>query len=148
MAQIFVSIAIALGNYFEECASKKFAWQEFNCAHFILGWWNIATGDNVYADVNMPTTAIEAREWLKDRHATLVAEVAQRINRKPIKATLAQVGDIVVLEGLLSEELGVGTALGICNGQRAAVLGPAGMIFVPMHLASFAFRLRNDHAMV
>lgn len=148
MLQTYVSTAIALGNYFEECASKEFSWQEFNCAHFVLNWWNIATGDNVYADVQMPTTSLEAREWLRGRHATLIAEVSQRIDRKPIKAVLAQVGDIVVLENIPSEELGVGTALGICNGQRAAVLGPTSMIFVPMHLASFAFRLRNDHAVV
>ena len=144
--QTFVNIAISLTAYLEQCAAKQFSWQKFNCGHFVLDWWDLITGEDTHSDVVAPTTVQEARQWIKNNHGTLMSELARRIGKPVINPLMAQIGDIVVLEDFPTSNIGVGTALGICNGRQAAVLGLSGVVFVPMHFAKRAFSIRGDHA--
>jgi hypothetical protein len=142
-------IAVALSAYLDRyTGSQPFDWAVNNCAHFAMGWWQRATGCDALAGIAMPHSAEAARRWLRGQGASLAHEVAVRTGRSAVDARLAAVGDLVIVgrQGLptgCTVGSGLGSALGICTGRLAALLGADGRVqHLPMAAALCAFALR------
>lgn len=136
-AGVHASLAAYLAQW-----EPRFDWSH-NCAHFAAGWVRWHTGLDALVGLQHLRTL---HEW-RDQVGTGIAEtVSQRLRVLPVLATLAQAGDVVLVQTLRGTAL-TGGALGICAGRTAMVLDDAGAVHhVPMTEASCAWPLRKVHA--
>jgi hypothetical protein len=103
-----------------------FGWAGASCAHWAAAWVAHAIGVQVtlpaFDDVRGALRVIEAAGGIGPAIDLAVGVPAQRW-------ALAQIGDLMLFP---TEGQGVGHALGICNGQVAAVRDAAGaVLFLP-----------------
>lgn len=131
--------AKALTAYLAERQPAPFDWRTANCAHFAAGFVARVEGRDVLAALRMPTTLGEARRRLR-RGGGLQRLVTHALNREPIAAPFAQVGDVVLLR--LSETDAEAMALGLCCGEyAAAATEDGGVTHHPMTNAVAAWRV-------
>lgn len=124
-----------LAMYIAGYGLRAFDWASANCCHFAAGWVRERTGADPMAGVSTPTEKA-ARRYIRDHGGDLAAVWTLWLGREPIPPTMAQLGDVVLLEQ------DGRPIVGICNGINAvSVLDTGGTAFLPMTLASHAWRL-------
>lgn len=121
-----------LNDYLTEVRSRRFRPGEHDCAMFVAGWIERATG----ADLSEPwigkyRTIEDGKAMLQEQgyadHADLAAE-----HFEEIPPSMAQTGDVAVVDG---------EALGVFGSDRIFVLHPNGLASVNRLRATRAFRL-------
>ena len=135
MADAPLSTARALGLYLQ-AYKAPFSWQRAHCGDFIGGWFLAMTGRSPCAGMPRQGTA---RAWARALQASggMVTVVSARLQREPILPTLAQLGDVVMLPGVLT-----GGTLGICAGRTAVCVDETGAaVHAPMMDALHAWPL-------
>lgn len=122
-------------------------WSRNNCVHFAGRWVELATGRQVLGNLADVADVRAARRTLaRLGGGTLKAAVTRAMNHAPMPASLAQVGDVVLMPGLsaaAAKSAGLlGCGLGICVGRLATCLGDHGQrVAVPMTIALAAWPL-------
>lgn len=131
-----MSVAKHLGAYLAEASARAFDWRTANCCHLAAGWVASRTGVDPMADLPPTPTERAARRLIAALGGTLADAWTRQLGREPIPPSMAQVGDVVLLE------LDGRPVVGICNGTTAvAVLDAGGTAFAPMSCATHAWRL-------
>ena len=129
-------------------AAQPFSWQANNCCHFVAAWVALATGLQPLAGVPGVRSPYGARRVLGSLGGSLLLAWAHRLGHTGRAATLAQVGDVVLLLAPgMAPTAGTGQAVGVCCGSTAAVLGMAGEVqHVPMRFAVVSWPLAGLRA--
>lgn len=129
-----MSRARDLDLYLTEIQARPFDWSAWNCCHFTAMWVRLVTGRNVMAGLPAMSTRLTAQRLIGQLGGSLRAVWTRWLEREPILPTLAQVGDVVLVQVDDVE------AVGICCGRTAAVLTEAnGVAHVPMSSALAAW---------
>jgi hypothetical protein len=115
---------------------QAFDWAGASCAHWAAAWVAHATGVTAtlppFDDVRGALRAIDIAGGIGPAIDRALGVPAQRW-------AMAQIGDLMLFP---SEGAGVGWALGICNGQVAAVRDDAGaVLFLPCSQAVASWSL-------
>lgn len=131
--------AKALTAYLAGREPAPFDWPTGNCAHFAGGFVAAVEGCDPLAGIAMPASLPAARRM--QRHAGGLQQLTTRaLARAPILPTLAQVGDVVLLQVDAADAHA--QALGLCCGENAAAVTDAGTITMhPMANALAAWRV-------
>lgn len=134
-----MSRAARLDDYLCRARLRSFDWATFNCCHFAAQWVHEETGHPVTLEIPAVTCKVEADLAAERVGGSLQGAVTAALGQEPKPATLAQIGDLVLLQ-----EEGV-TAVGICTGRYAAFLAlESGARFLPMRHAQFAWTIEMD----
>ena len=130
-----MSRAAALDAYLHSVAERHFDWRHWNCCHFVAGWAVQRTGIDPMQ--GLPSTASQrsAHRLIRTLGGTLAEAWSRRLGAEALPATLAQPGDVVLVQD------GDLRAVGLCLGHRAAVLSPQGLAYTGMAAAVHAWRL-------
>lgn len=130
-----MSRAQLLEAYLFHVGDQAFHWREWNCCSFVAGWVR-QFGVDVMAGLPGTGTRHAAHRLIGQLGGSLQAAWTRQLGREPIESTLAQMGDVVLVE------IDADQAVGICCGRTAAVLTPAdGVAHVPMSAATAAWRV-------
>lgn len=124
-------IATRLDAHLQRCASLRFDWARWNCGDFAAAWVLQATGRSVPLGLPMAT---HPRAWAQALRQAggMRVQVSRQLGVHWRPACLAATGDLVMLPGRL-----VGEAMGICHGDRLAVVGaPGGVAWRPLEEAT------------
>ena len=124
-----------LAQYLHEHNLRAFDWARWNCCHFASEWVRRAEGWSPMSGLPQMKSQTTAHRLLGQLGGLREAWTKQ-LGREPILPTLAQSGDIVLVEAYGTE------AVGICAGRTAAVLTlEHGLAHVSMSEAKAAWRL-------
>lgn len=131
--------AKVLTAYLAERQPAPFDWAAANCTHFAGRFVASVESRDPLAGVRMPASPAAARR-MQRRAGGLLQLTTRALGREPIAATLAQVGDVVLLQ--LDEADEHAQALGLCCGESAAAVTEAGAVTMhPMSNARAAWRV-------
>ena len=134
--EVSTSSGSALNEYVAQSNGKEFSWSANNCGDFIRGWIREATGKTIDVLPHGDTEA-EAMDRIVELGG-IERMMTLALGCSPIPASMAQVGDIVLVSG---GSMGV---LCVCNGRTAVGPGQLGRpVFVPMFMATAAWRIRE-----
>lgn len=117
-----------LEDYVRDWDSRQFDWTDANCGHFASGWvracegWSPIEAAGEFADEAGVASLVAA-------HGSLEGACSFFLKRQPVSASMAGVGDLVLLS------IGGGAALGVCNGRRAFAMSREGVVCLPMSAA-------------
>ena len=130
--------AMRLDAYLNDAASRRFSWAHHNCCHFAAAWVAAETGRSPMEGLPWTHGYAAARRLVRQLGGTLADAWTRQLGRAPIAATLAQVGDVVIVS-----PLGPGSeAVGLCAGRHAALLTECdGLVMLPMEGATLAWRI-------
>jgi hypothetical protein len=118
-----------LSDYIEQCRDRPFEWCVHDCATMALGAVEAMTGQRL-----METPYSDARGAAAYMASPgIAATVDGLLEAEP--TAFAQRGDVVLL--LIDGR----QTLGVCIGGEAAAPGEAGLVTVPMRLATAAWRV-------
>ena len=125
--------ALTLDTYLRTFVGFPFDWGTANCCHMAFGWVRIVE-PHTDADLSIPESKTGCLREIAE-HGSLQNLISVKLKRAAIAPTMAQVGDLVMLSG--PDE----TAIGICNGRRAACRTEDGVSFADMENAICAWPL-------
>lgn len=132
-----MSRAQVLGDYLAEVRARPFDWAAWNCCHFVAGWVLRQAGRDVMAGLPPMHSRLTAHRLIGQLGGSLRDAWSRQMGgARPIAATLAEVGDVVLVE---ADDV---QAVGICCGRTAAVLTERdGVAHIEMAQASAAWRV-------
>lgn len=113
-----------------------FDWRHWNCCSMVASWVHLRTGRYVMRDVPATPTRQAAHRQIRRLGGSLRAVWTGWLGSEPIPPTLAQPGDVVLVQA------GDDEAVGICAGRTAVVLTLPGLAHVPMAGATAAWRVQ------
>ena len=129
-----MSRAAQLGDYLAQVGARPFDWAGWNCCHFAAGWVQRLTGRDVMEGLPPMHSRLTAHRLIGQLGGSLQEAWTRQLGRQPVHATLAQVGDVVLVQ------LDDVQAVGLCAGRTVAVLTEHdGVAHVPMRLATAAW---------
>ncbi|MEJ1935885.1 hypothetical protein WDZ92_37295 [Nostoc sp. NIES-2111] len=129
----------ALTAYLAGREPAPFHWATSNCGHFAAGFVALVEGRDPLAGDVMPATLHAARRAMRDAGG-LEGWVSRALAREPISASLAQVGDVVLLPVSATDP--EAQAVGLCCGEYAAAVCDDGTLTMhPMGNALAAWRV-------
>lgn len=128
-----------LAEYAAGYGVRVFDWKTANCCHFAAGWVLASTGHDPMA--GLPQTEDKFAAYRLIRNGGGLAGLwSRQLGREPIRPTLAQVGDVVLMP--LDDDR---AAVGICAGRTAMFIDENGATaHQPMALATHAWRLKGN----
>lgn len=130
------SKAQELAQYCAGYSAGGFDWARANCCHFAAGWVESIKGSNPMAGLRTTRSKFSAYRLIGRLGGSLRAAWSRLMVRESIPASLAQIGDVVLLP--LPDG---GAALGICAGRTAVfVLSDGATGHWPMSEAECAWR--------
>lgn len=133
------NISQALCQYIATWQAPGFDWARCHCGTFAAGWVRLRTGRDALAGLECNATQ---RQWHRAVGEDMAELVTRQLATLPVLATLAQVGDVVMLPGAGA----IGT-LTICAGSTAVGIDAHGACtHVPMSEARCAWPLRAIEA--
>jgi hypothetical protein len=128
---------VKLEDYVRDWDSRQFDWSNANCGHFASGWvracegWSPIEAAGEFADEAGVASLVAA-------HGSLSEACSYFLRRRPVPATMAGVGDLVLLS------LGAINALGVCNGRRAFAMSHEGVVCLPMSAAISGWKVGGN----
>lgn len=117
-------------------SSGGFEWT-WHCGRLAAGWILRREGGDPLAGVARVETPRDALAVIARHGGTLPAATTELLRRHPVRASMAQPGDIVHLSGTR----GVGGALGICAGRLSWMLGGVSLTSVETLSCDLAWRV-------
>ncbi|MDT8998345.1 hypothetical protein RQP53_03535 [Paucibacter sp. APW11] len=122
---------------------QPFDWGTANCCHFAAGWVELAIGRNPMNGLAETLTARQALRLVRALGGDLRAAWSARLGIASSPATLARVGDVVLIETTARcTEARIGALVGICVGEHTAIaLEGGGLAYVPTRFAGACWRL-------
>lgn len=123
-----------LEDYVREWDGRQFEWSDSNCGHFASGWvravegWSPIEAAGDFADEAGVASLVA-------KHGSLTAACSHFLRRQHVPATMAAVGDLVLVA------VGQNTALGICNGRRCFTMTHEGVVALPISFAISAWKI-------
>jgi hypothetical protein len=121
-------------RFTNERMTMPFAWGTNDCAIFAADCVLALTGvDVALPDLRTHTTDLQAARLLKTHGG--VAGIATAALGAPVPVLMAQVGDVVLIDG------GAGDTLAICNGSTCMAPGPLGLVSFGMDSALLCWRI-------
>jgi len=140
-----VTLAADLASWIGDRTARPFDWASNHCGHFAAAWVLECTGFDPFRRLPPLTNARSVRRLVHNLGG--LANVCTRaLGQAPIAATLAQTGDLVLIQVPPTPD-GVGEALGICSGRQAIFMEAGGVVcFLDMALARCAWRVQRAAA--
>lgn len=128
---------LLLEVYVDRHRRTPFAWGRHDCAHFALGWVEMARDDlDPRDDLAHQLSYSSAAEAVRVINGSTLGELVDAWGELPrIQPPFAQRGDVVLVEMNGRE------CLAVCCGDVAAGPGPTGLELVPMPYATAAWRV-------
>jgi hypothetical protein len=121
---------------FMAAADRPFEWGAWDCGLFSAACVQAMTGVDIAAEFRgRYKTAKGARRVMRGTMGEMMTRVAATYGMPEIRPSLAQRGDMVMID------TPDGEALGICIGATIACLSPFGLLFLPMTRARRAWRV-------
>lgn len=125
-----------LDEYLIEVGGRPFDWAAWNCCHFVSEWVKLLTARDPMEGLPAMSSRLTAHRLIGQLGGNLGAAWDRQLGQPSMPATLAQVGDIVLV-GHESVE-----AVGICAGRTAVVLTEQGVAHLQMGAATAAWRVK------
>ncbi|MCP3022310.1 DUF6950 family protein [Cupriavidus basilensis] len=114
-----------LAEFIEARQERAFSWGKSDCSLFVCDAIEAMTGTDPGARWRgIYSTEKGARRVLRDNDG--VVGIATLVLGPPVPPALAARGDVVLVDTLQGE------ALGICLGSQIAAQGPDGIVFLPI----------------
>lgn len=131
---------------------RAFDWQANNCAQFAGQWVRRCTGADALAGVAMPPDAKGAMRLVRRLGGSFAGAVTERLGVPPDLGSLAQVGDVAMVDldlgplhvaaQYLTQMPGIGKSLGLCAGRHVACLTNEGhVMLLDLRLATHRWSL-------
>lgn len=119
---------------------RSFDWAASNCCHFGSDWIESAEGSRPIRYIEETPSALAATRVCA-RHGGLVGAVSYALQREPIAATDARIGDIVLIppERRIGSMVGV---VGISAGDLVIVRAGESVTMLHANVTSKAWRVR------
>lgn len=119
---------------------RSFSWPASNCCHFGSDWVEVAEGSRPIRYIEETPSALAAARVCA-RHGGLVGAVSYALQRDPVAATDARVGDIVLIppERRIGSLVGV---IGISVGDLVIVRAGDSVTMLHVSMGSTAWRVR------
>ena len=119
-----------LNDYIDKCRHTPFAWGLHDCVTFILGAIDAQRGVQTGIEKYITWKSEEESDALLKLYGDTLADVMQNvcggIGVVEVDKAFAQKGDIVIYIGI------AGQTCGVCIGNKIAVPGTLGLIYLPM----------------
>lgn len=117
-------------------AAGGFGWSA-HCGQYVADWVRRREGWDPLSRVIAVDSVYAARQVIAGLGGTLPAAVTRLLDREPLPALQAQIGDIVHLPGTR----GVGGALGLCAGRLTWMLGGVSLTAVETTRCDLCWRI-------
>lgn len=117
--------AVQLTQWLNELHKEPFSWSSWHCCHFASSWVKYVKGVDIMADKPVVSDFKTAKRALKAYGGDLTVAISQQLGKEPQSASMARVGDIVLLPAENDEGVGL---VGVCNGRVSFFLDERGGI--------------------
>lgn len=128
-----------LATYLEDHRSTPFVWGTFDCCLFVCSAIEAMTGEDPGHNLRgrysteSGATDVLAKEYGTDDLEEVVAQICEREGFPEITPSLAQRGDVVIVNAPLASESMFHLCLGVvAPGGKAAVASPRGFLLFPV----------------
>jgi len=114
----------ALNAEIERTRELEFSWDKNHCLGFAARCQEAMTGKTDFPEAFTSTSFMSAQKIIKKHGGDLTSWMDEKLQR--INLLAAQRGDFIEVE------TDIGEAIGVCIGEKVAVMGEDGLEFMPM----------------